>query len=257
MPAMMVWPDSSSVLTRNDGSSCGQALQRDAHLFLVDLGLRLDGLRDHGLREHHALEHHDGGRVAQRFAGGHVLQAHAGGDVAGADFVDFHAVVGVHLHDTADALLLAADRVVDAVALGQHARVDAHEGQLADERVGHQLERQRRELLAVVGLAGDRLLVVVHALDRRNVHRRRHEFDHGVEHALHALVLEGRAAQHRLDFAGDGARAEAGLDLVLGQIALLRGTCSSALRSLRRRPRPSSRATPAQTRPGRPGSRRS
>jgi hypothetical protein len=135
-----------------------QALQGDAHLFLVGLGLRLDGLRDHRLREHHALERHDGRRIAQGFARGHVLQAHAGGDVAGADFVDFFAVVGVHLHDPADAFLLAADRVVDAVALGQHARVDAHEGQLAHERVGHQLERQRRELLAVVGLAGDRLL---------------------------------------------------------------------------------------------------
>jgi hypothetical protein len=47
-------------------------------------------------------------RIAQGFTGGHVLQAHAGGDVAGANFVHFLAVVGVHLHDTADALFLAA-----------------------------------------------------------------------------------------------------------------------------------------------------
>jgi hypothetical protein len=37
-----------------------------------------------------------------------LLQAHAGGDVAGAHFLDFFALVGVHLQDTADALLLAA-----------------------------------------------------------------------------------------------------------------------------------------------------
>jgi hypothetical protein len=253
---MMVWPDSSSVRTRNDGSSCGQAVQGDAHLFLVDLGLRLDGLRDHGLREHHALEHHDGARVAQGFTRGDVLQAHAGGDVAGADLVDFQAVVGVHLHDPADALLLAADRVVDAVALGQHAGVDAHERELAHERVGHQLERQRGELLAVVGLAGHRLLVVVHALDRGNVHRRRHQFDDGVEHALHALVLERGAAQHRLDFAGDGARAQA--EVISSSV---RSPSSRYLfispRWLRRRPRPSSRAIPWPARAGRPGSRRS
>ena len=241
---MMVWPDSSSVLHAERRIFLGQAAQGDAHLFLVDLGLGLDGLRNHRLREHHALEHDDRVRIAQGLAGGHVLQAHAGGDVAGADLVDFLALVGVHLHDTADALLLAADRVVDAVALGQHARIDAHEGELADERVGHQLERQRGELLVVVGPARDRLLVVVHALDRRNVDRRRHELDHGVEHALHALVLERGAAQHRLDFAGDGARAQAERDLRLRSGRRLRGTCSSALRWPRRRPRPSSRAIP-------------
>ena len=40
------------------------------------------------------------------------------------------------------------------------ARVDAEEGQLADERVGHDLEDQRRERLVVVGLALDDRLVV-------------------------------------------------------------------------------------------------
>ena len=149
----MVWPDSSSVLHAERRVFLGQAAQRDAHLFLVGLGLGLDGLRDHRLGEHHPLERDDRIRIAQRLAGGHFLQAHAGGDVAGEDFLDLFALVGVHLQDPADALLLAADRVVDRVARLQHARVDAHEGQLADERVGHQLERQRGELLVVVGLA--------------------------------------------------------------------------------------------------------
>ena len=53
---------------------------------------------------------------AQRVAGGHVLQAHGRGDVAGADFLDLVALVGVHLQDAADALLLRLDRVVDLVA---------------------------------------------------------------------------------------------------------------------------------------------
>jgi hypothetical protein len=32
--------------------------------------------------------------------------------------------------------------------------------------------------------------------------------DDGIEHALHALVLEGRAAQHRLDLGGERAHAQ-------------------------------------------------
>ena len=81
-----------------------QALQRDTHFFLVNLGLGFHGLRNHGLREHHALQHDDGIRITQGLTRGHVLQANAGGDVAGANFADLFAVVGVHLHDTADTL---------------------------------------------------------------------------------------------------------------------------------------------------------
>ena len=98
-----------------------QALQGNTHFFLVDLGLGFHGLRNHGLREHHALQHDDGIRITQGFARGHVFQANAGGDVAGANFADLFAVVGVHLHDTADTLFLALNRVEHAVAFFQHA----------------------------------------------------------------------------------------------------------------------------------------
>ncbi len=63
------------------------------------------------------------------------------------------AVVGVHHQDAADALGLAAADVQHARAGVKSAGVDAEVGQLADVRVGHDLERQRREGLAVVGLA--------------------------------------------------------------------------------------------------------
>jgi hypothetical protein len=42
MPEMMVWPVSSSVLHAERRIFLRQRLQRDAHLFLVGLGLRLD-----------------------------------------------------------------------------------------------------------------------------------------------------------------------------------------------------------------------
>ena len=215
----MVWPDSSSVLTRNDGIFLGQATEGDAHLFLVGLGLRLDRLRDHRLREDHLLERDDRARIAQRLARGHVAQADAGGDVAGQDLLDLFALVGVHLQDPADALLLAADRVVDRVARLQNTGIDAHERQLADVRVGHQLEGQGRELCLVGALAHRRPVVVVGAGNRRDVGRRRHEIDDGIEHALHALVLERAAAEHGMDLARDRARADAGDDLGFRELA--------------------------------------
>ena len=149
MPEMMVWPDSWSVLHAERRVFLREALQREAHLLLVALGLRLDRDRDHGLRELHLLERDDAVRVAQRVARGHVLQADGRGDVAGADFLDLLALVGVHLQQAADALLLAPGRHEHLVARVEHARVDAEERQVADERVVQDLERERGELRVV------------------------------------------------------------------------------------------------------------
>src|SRR5690606_38543841 len=94
----------------------GEARQRDTHFFLVGFGLGFDGLRNHGLGEFHALEQDVLADVAQGFTRGHVFQAHHGGDVARQNFLDFGAVVSMHLQDAADALFLALDRVVHGFA---------------------------------------------------------------------------------------------------------------------------------------------
>ncbi len=197
-----------------------QATQRQTHLFLVRLGLRLDGHRDHRLRERHALQ--DDRRIhgAQGVTGGGVLQAHGSSDVTSQNFLDFLAVVRVHLQDAADALLLALHRVQHGVATVQGARVDTEEGQRADERVGDDLEGQRRERRLVVRLAGhfDGVVVNVHALHVRHVDRRRQQLDHAVQHGLHALVLEGRAAVHRHDLGGQGTGTQRVDDFGLGQL---------------------------------------
>ncbi|MNF81973.1 hypothetical protein D3C84_642650 [compost metagenome] len=57
--------------------------------------------------------------------------------------------------------------------------------------------------------------------DGRDLGRRRQQFDHRVEYQRHALVLEGRAAHRRYHFAGQGADAQAGLDLLLGEVAFV------------------------------------
>ena len=48
-------------------------------------------------------------------------------------------------------------------------------------------------------MANDFFALVVDALDRGHVDRRRQIVDHRVKQRLHALVLEGRAAQHRIE----------------------------------------------------------
>ena len=220
---MMVWPVSSSSSTWNVGSSSRELLDRRAELLLVALGLRLDGHVDDRVRERHRLEDDLVLRVAQRVAGGRVLEADHRVDVAGGRRVDGVLLVGVHLEQLADALLLALGRVDDLRAARHVTRVDPDVGELAEERVRRDLERQRRERLARVGRAHDDVLVVAGtvALGGGHVERRREVVEHGVEHGLDALVLERGPAQHGVDLAGDGQRADAGLELLDGELLAL------------------------------------
>ena len=113
-----------------------------------------------------------------------------------------------------------------AAARAELARVDAEVGELADVGVAHDLERERRERLVVVGGALDRLTGLdVDALDRRDVERARQVVDDRVEQGLHALVLERRAAEHGHDLAAHrrGAHAVAqvvGGDLLVADVLL-------------------------------------
>ena len=138
----------------------GERAERLAELVLVDLGLRLDGDGDHRLGELHALEHDRVRGVAERVTGGGVLEADGRDDVAGEDGVLVFAVVGVHLEEAADALLLVLGRVEHRAARGELAGVDAEVGELADVGVAHDLERERGERLVVVGVALELVLVL-------------------------------------------------------------------------------------------------
>ena len=113
------------------------------------------------------------------------------------------------LQDAPEPFLLALDGVVDGVAAVDDARIHAEEHELADERIGHDLERESCERLVVRRAALAFLAVLELAAHRRNVGGRGHVVDDGVEHRLNALVLECRAAQHRHDLAGDRAQPQA------------------------------------------------
>ena len=107
---MSVWPRLLVGVDAEGRVLLGEALEGDAELVLVGLRLRLDRDLDDRLREGDRLEDDRVVRVGQRVAGEGVLEADGRGDVARVDLVDLLAVVGVHLEDAADALLLALGR---------------------------------------------------------------------------------------------------------------------------------------------------
>ena len=195
----------------------GEALQCYAHLFLVHLGLRLDGHGNDRLGEGRRLEKDRMVFVAESIARGDVLDADDGRDVARIARVDVLALVGLDLDETADALAFAGARIVDVVAFGKFARVDAEENEFADERITPKFESERSEIAAVIGRDFDRRGVIgVLTADRRNVQRAREVIDDGVDEILHALVFESGTAGDGDEFVGDGLAADGGLEVLLG-----------------------------------------
>ena len=205
MPEITVWPVSSSDWTRKVGSSSdSENRARDSLSWsALVLGSTATWMTGSGKVSDSRIDRVV--RVAQGVAGGGLLEAHGGDDVAGVGDVEVLAGVGVHLEDAAHPLLAVLGGVEHARALGQGARVDPQVGELAHVGVGHDLEGQGGEGGGVVGrpLDGHALLAGDRAHGRRDVERAGQVVDHGVEHGLDALVLEGRAAQD-----GDGVAAQ-------------------------------------------------
>ena len=155
-----------------------------------------------------------------------VLQAHDGDDLAGADRGDLLTLVGVHLVDLADPLLAAVAGVQHGAAGLHDAGVDADEGQLAQVRVGGDLERQRGQRLLGRGLAGDLVLrdlldVRLVAGDALDVDRGGQVVDDRVEQGLDALVLERGAGEDRVQLVGQGRATDRGLELLDGELLAL------------------------------------
>ena len=107
MPEMMVWPDSSSVRTRNDGSSCARRCSATPIFSWSTLVFGSTACEITGSGNTMRSSVIDFFTSLMRLAGDHVLQADGRGDVAGAHFLDFLALVGVHLQQAPDALLAA------------------------------------------------------------------------------------------------------------------------------------------------------
>src|ERR671916_209799 len=197
----------------------GQLLDGRAQLLLVALGLRLDGDRDDRRGEGHRLQDDRVLRVAERVTRGGLLQPDDGDDLAGAHALALLALVGVHLVDLADPLLAVLGAVEHRGPGGEPTRVHADVGQLAQVLVGLDLEGQRRERLALVGMPEHLGLAVEGgADDRLDVQRAGQVVGDGVEQGLDALVLEGGAGEHGVDLRGDGRLADRGLQTLDGDL---------------------------------------
>ena len=204
----------------------GEAPERDRHLLLVDLRLGLDRDLDHGLGEDDVLQTHRSVRGGEGVASHYLLDSDARGNVPGVYLGNLLALVGVHHQNAPDPLGATAVDVEHARAGLQTPGVDAEVGQLADVRVGHDLEGQRREGLGVVGVARDLALALLAADqfvadDRRHVQRRGQVVEDGVKQRLHALVLERRTTQHGGQMGRERRLADRLLEQLLGNLGLL------------------------------------
>src|SRR5207253_1892215 len=132
----------------------GQFRKRYAHFFLIALGLRLDRHRNYRRREFNRLQENRVLLVANRVTGRDVLQPNARANVAGVNFADFFALVGVHLEQTANALGAPFAGAVNRIARLKLSGVNPNKRQLAHVGVSHDLERERRKRLVVISLAG-------------------------------------------------------------------------------------------------------
>src|SRR5262249_31093714 len=97
----------------------------DAQLFLVSLGLWLNGDRNHWRRKINRFQNDLLLFVAQRVAGINVFQSNHRANIAGVNFINFFALVSMHLQQPADTLACTLAGVVHVAARLQNARIDA------------------------------------------------------------------------------------------------------------------------------------
>src|SRR5438034_6979014 len=168
----------------------GQFRKRHAHFFLIALGLWLDRHRDYRCREFNRLQENRVLFVANRVTGSDVLQSNACANVAGVNFADFFALVGVHLEQTANALGAPFGGAVNRIARLKLSGVNPNKRQLAHVGVSHDLECERRKRLFIVCFASNSFVCIgICSLYWRDVTRRRQKIHHRIEQRLYAFEL--------------------------------------------------------------------
>ena len=171
---------SSSVLTRNVGIFLAEPGQRLAHFVRPFSAGGIDRHFDDGVGDEHAFERAILVLRGVGIAAG-AIDAHHGHDVAGTGRIDFRPLIGVHLDDAAEPLLLTGALVEEGFALLDRALVNPHESQLT-ERILDDLERHADERLRRIGFQFEHLVGMfpVLGLDRP-IERRRQISSDGVE----------------------------------------------------------------------------
>ena len=212
-------------LFRSIGSEGGvffcQLSQRDTHLLLTCLSLRLDSELDNRLREFHGFQNNRVLLVAESITCCSILQTDSCTDITSVDGIDILSVVGVHLNDTSDSLVLILSGVVNGRTCAQHAGVYSEVCQLTNEGVCSDLECQCCERLIVAGNSLALLTCIrVNTLDVGNVDRRRHIVNDSVEQLLYALILVGSTTSNRNHCVSDGGLSDNSLHLFDGDLLI-------------------------------------
>ena len=199
-----------------------QLCQRDAHLLVTSLGLRLDGNADNGLGELHGLQNDGMVLITQSITSGGVLQTDNSSDITCVAAVDILAVVGVHLQDAAHTLLVVLHGVVDGSTSLNLTGVNTEVCQLTNERVGSDLEGQSCEG-SVVGRRTGLLLfgLRIHTLDVLDIGRCGHIVNDSVQQLLHAAVLVGRTTDNGNQSICNGLLADSSLQFLTGDLLAL------------------------------------
>ena len=178
--------------------------------------LWLDRDADDGLREVHRLESDRCILIAKSITSLDILKTDSSADVASVDAVERYLLVGLHLVETGDTLLLVRTSVEDIRACVDMARVDTDVGETTYERVSGDLEgegchRSVDRVLTGLSLAS----VGVGALNWGKVERAGEESDDGVEKTLDTLVAERRSAEDRVERLVDSSLTESLNNLLL------------------------------------------
>ena len=200
----------------------GQLCQRDAHLLVTSLGLRLDGNADNGLGELHGLQNDGMILITQSITSGGVLQTDNSSDITCIAAVDILAVVGVHLQDAAHTLLVVLHGVVDSSTCLNLTGVHTEVCQLTNEGVGSDLEGQSSKR-SIVGRRTGLLLfgLRIHTLDVLDIGRCGHIVNDSVQQLLHAAVLVGRTTDNGNQSICNGLLADSSLQFLTGDLLTL------------------------------------
>src|SRR5260370_39801356 len=138
--------------------------------------------------------------IANRIAGAHTLESDRGANVARQNLADLFALVGVHFQQTSNTLSPAPACVKNRVSGLELPGVHTNKCQLADKRIGHDLEGQRRKWLLVISLAKNLLTGLgIQAMSFRHIERRREIIHYFIQQRLYAFILERRPPDDRED----------------------------------------------------------
>ncbi len=164
--------------------------QRHPHFLLISnrAGFYRNG--DHRFRKFHSFKRNRLVLRAQGLACGHIFQTNGGSNIPSTHFFNFAAVVGVHLHHSANPLFFAFNRVEHLVTGFKHTGIDAEKCQRTHKRVRCDFKGKRSKRRIIISLTRIHGPVSKDAFDGFDLGRRRQIINDRIQHGLHAFVLE-------------------------------------------------------------------